>query len=310
MNKDLLLKRLTLIKYLYLQGLEISKQPESIAFSSILLFHDSIEMFLKLASTYKNKKSDKLQFIQYWDTIPELTLKASMETFNKLRVNLKHHGILPSQVDLETSRVNTTDFFNQNTLLIFNISFDEVNLFNLIIYKNTKTCLIKAQEHLEKNNYNDSVEEATKAFYELLHDYKKSKSNFNSYNRFEFTEHIYFDSWGELKDISGPINDMTNKINENFKSINEALEIISFGINYKKYTKFKNLTPVAHRFDSNNYHMEVMGDRVWNKENCQFLINFVLESTIQIQEFDYDINSILPEKMIQLNFFNKKQKSD
>jgi hypothetical protein len=295
MDKEILLKRLSLIKYLYKQGVEISNRPETIAFHSILLFHDSVEMFLKLAATYKNMRSDKFSFMEYWIQIPELTLKASMDSFNKLRVNLKHHGQIPSKVDLETSRVNTTDFFHQNTQLIFGVDFSQITIFDLVIYSNVKQYLINAQTLLEANKFSDSVEEVTKAFYELIDDYKESKSDYR-HNQFEFTKHIRFDRWGELKPISKPIEEMARDINDNFKTLNQALEIIALGIDYRKFTKFKMLTPIVHRFDSGEYHMEIWGEKIWDKDNCQFLIDFVLESAIKMQEFDYNIDSVHPEE--------------
>ena len=50
MTQDLILKRLSYIKRLYELGVEQIKQPEVIAYSSILCFHDSIDMFMQLAA--------------------------------------------------------------------------------------------------------------------------------------------------------------------------------------------------------------------------------------------------------------------
>lgn len=85
MKKEILIKRLSIIKLLYHIGYEQSKQSESIAFYSILSFHDSIEMFLKLACELKNIQADKLSFIEYWDKLPNLTLKEEMRAFNARR---------------------------------------------------------------------------------------------------------------------------------------------------------------------------------------------------------------------------------
>jgi hypothetical protein len=293
MDTQILLKRLSLIKYLYAQGTALSNQPELIAFPSILLFHDSIEMFLKLASLERNVKSDKFSFIEYWVAIPELTLKASMDSFNKLRVNLKHHGLLPSKLDLETARVNVTDFFKQNTPIIFNLAFEDISLLDLITFENTKALLIKAQEHLKKNEFSESVQESTKAFYELLYDYTKSKLHHQSGDKFNFTKQVKFNKWGDYNgEIKRVFDDFTNDVNSNFESLNEVLEILSLGIDYKKYTKFKILTPITIRMYNGKYHMQIFGERIWNIENCLFLIDFVLESAIKIQEFDYDVNSV------------------
>ena len=41
--------RLALIRYLYIQGVDQSEQPEPMALLSILTFHDAVEMFCHLA---------------------------------------------------------------------------------------------------------------------------------------------------------------------------------------------------------------------------------------------------------------------
>lgn len=106
-------------------GLEQSRQSESTSFFSILTFHDSVEMFLKLAAEHKNVRAEKLSFIEYWDKLPQLTLKESMQSLNARRVNLKHKGIIPAKIEVEASRVHTTDFFTQNSHQIFGVEFKD-----------------------------------------------------------------------------------------------------------------------------------------------------------------------------------------
>ena len=93
LSKELIIKRLSLIKYLYKIGLDQSYQSETIGAFSVLSFHDSIEMFLKLYAEHRNEKSDKFDFMTYWETFPELTLKESMRNLNERRKNIKHSVI-------------------------------------------------------------------------------------------------------------------------------------------------------------------------------------------------------------------------
>lgn len=132
LNQEIILRRLALIKQLYKIGLEQSYQVDTIASFSILSFHDSIEMFLKLVAENLDLKADKYNFIDYWENIANLTLKESMRNINARRVNIKHKGLLPSKIDIEISRVNTTDFFEQNVKLQFDIEFNDISLLTLI----------------------------------------------------------------------------------------------------------------------------------------------------------------------------------
>jgi len=72
---ELLIKRLAYIKQLYRIGMEQSQRNENIAVFSILAFHDSIEMFLALLCEHKNINNKDFKFLQYWDSIKELTHK-------------------------------------------------------------------------------------------------------------------------------------------------------------------------------------------------------------------------------------------
>ena len=51
-----------------------------------------------------------------------------MHAFNKARVGLKHHGVLPAKVHTEAIRANVTSFFVESTILIFGVEFDDISL--------------------------------------------------------------------------------------------------------------------------------------------------------------------------------------
>jgi hypothetical protein len=295
MNIENILKRLSIIKLLYKIGIEQSQQGEMISHFSILSFHDSIEMFLKLSAENKNKK-DCQNFMQYWEKIPELTLKESMRNLNLSRVNLKHKGLLPSKIDIESARVNTSDFFNQNTKIIFDIEFKDVSLFELIKSENIKEFLIKAQNLLNENQFEDSAKNCTIAFYELLNGYKENKSESYYDNPFKLTEKVSFrnSGWGNDKTpIDQKLKEIFDKVNKNFKNLESSIEVLSLGLNYKKYLKFKILEPNSYK-DSQGKYIFYESNLVisWNKENCQFMIDFVLDSILKLQEFDFEYKDL------------------
>lgn len=290
-DKGLLIKRLSIVKLLYKIGLEQSKQTESISFFSILSFHDSVEMFLKLAAEHKEIKSDKFSFIEYWDNMPHLTLKESMRNLNARRVNLKHKGLIPAKIEIETSRVNTTDFFEQNTKATFDIEFSEISLFELIKFVKARELLILSQQYLSKSEINHCVENVTKSFYELLVEYKENKRLWGK-SHFSFFDSIRSGSYNSMNErnhgTDRRLEKVVEQVNKNFEQIEKALEVISLGLDYRKFAKFKMLTPIVHRLSGGNYHMQLMGKKNWSVENCQFLIDFVLECALKLQEFDFD----------------------
>lgn len=300
LNKEILIKRLSLIKYLYQIGIEQTRQSETIAAFSILSLHDSIEMFLKLLSEHLKMNSDKYSFIDYWNNIPTLTLKESMRNLNARRVNIKHKGLLPSKADIEISRVNATDFFEQNTITQFGIEFKDISLFSLIQYKNVREHLETSQKALDENKMEDSIENSAIAFDELIYSYENNKSGYYNNSPFYFGRDLRFLSSFHLgigrgvRDSEGKkMADFIDRVKESLEEIQNAIKILSFGIDYKKFAKFKLLTPIVTRTMNGEHFAEVWDKKKWTKENCQYCIDFVFECSIKLQEFDFDLYELI-----------------
>ena len=300
MTEENILKRLSIIKLLYKIGIEQSYKGEMTSFFSILSFHDSIEMFLKLTTEKENKK-DCQNFMQYWEVLPDLTLKESMRILNSNRVNLKHKGITPSKIEIETVRVNTTSFFEQNTPIYFDLEFVNVSLFELIKYSTTKEHLKRAEEYLKNHDFEKCIYESSKAFNELLLEYKKSKSSEYSFsNPFDLIEKISFDNsnrWGN--ENKTPIDDQLKKtfdiVNENFVKLENTLQVVSLGIDYKKYLKFSLLSPKFYKTSTGEYQF-YGNSKKWSNQECEFFIDFVLDSALILQEFDFSFSDLSKDK--------------
>lgn len=292
-EKEIILKRLAIIKHLYKIGLEQSKQVETVAAFSILSFHDSIEMFLKLLAEKRNIKSEKFSFLDYWTKIPTLTLKESMRNLNARRVNIKHKGILPSKTDIELSRVNTTDFFNQNVIEHFKIEFESISLIDLVSYKKVKEHLNISQDSLGSNNTESSIENVALAFDVLLNSYEENKIGNNRYSPFFFGKDLSFNSAFHMGIKDRKMSEFVDKVKDSLEAMQKAIKVMSLGIDYKKFVKFNLLTPNIVRTLGGYHVAQIYGEKKWTKENCQYCIDFVIDSSLKLQEFDFDIEEIV-----------------
>ncbi len=292
LNQDVIIQRLSHIKQLYQIGCEQSKQFESIAVFSILSFHDSIEMFLKLLAEHKDINSRQFNFLDYWDKIPDLTLKESMRNLNARRVNLKHKGLLPAKSEIDISRVNAIDFYEQNTFNQFGINFSEISLINLVAYSEVRKFLKLSEDFLAKNEIEDCLANVAIAFDELLSTYEKSKSQYFGRSPFFFGQDLTFNDSYSMNLSDRQLSEFVDKVKESIESIQKAVKITSFGIDYKKYVKFKMLTPSVQRAINGAVHLNFWRSKKTNKENCQFCIDFVIYSALTLQEFDFDFESL------------------
>lgn len=303
-NSQLLYKRLSLIKQLINIGVEQSHQSESIAVFSLLAFHDSIEMFLKLLCEHKNLKSEKIDFMNYWELIPDLTLKESMRNLNARRVNLKHKGLLPAKSEIEISRVNTIDFFEQNTLLQFGVDYKDISLIGLVDYSSVKNYLEISQNSLNSGDIEKCIENAAFAFDELLYLYEGNKGHWKSpfhfgkdmrfqtsffmgLSRSEFSE---FEKLGKFVDV----------VTDSLTVIQKAIKINCLGIDYKEFIKFDFLTPNVIRWEKRELQAEMIGKKKWTIENCQYCIDFVIKAALKLQEFDFDISSLVEDNILEI----------
>jgi len=69
MDKSILIRRLSLIKHIFNLGLLESNKPEPLCSTSILLFHDSLELFFHLAVEHINASKSDIKFMKYFEII-------------------------------------------------------------------------------------------------------------------------------------------------------------------------------------------------------------------------------------------------
>jgi hypothetical protein len=303
LNEGVVIKRLAFIKYLYKVAVEQSQRPEPLCSTSILTFHDAIELFLQLACEHLDVGKDKgeIRFLEYWGILASKlpsgvpTHKESMEKLNRARVDLKHRGILPSKSQIEEFRAIATDFFEENSLRIFGIKFSEVSLIELVLCEEAKNNLKEAMQLLEQNKIEESLDKVALAFEQLIDDYERRKIDQFGRSPFFFGEDLTFlDSFfiGIDRSQLGKLADFIDKAKESIEALQKVVKILSLGIDYRRYVKFRLFTPNVARIIGGNYHVLRVqwGKRgVPSVEDVRFCIDFVIESAVILQEFDFNI---------------------
>ena len=177
LDKNVIINRLAFIKYLYRVAVEQSQKSEPLCAASVLFFHDAVELFLQLTSEHLDIGKEGLKFMEYWDLISkkldiELSQKESMRRLNRARVSLKHHGTLPSKLDIEAFRASSTAFFKENTPIIFGVDFSQISLIELIQYEGVKNKLKNAEKLAKENKIEEALDKVALAFTELIDNYE------------------------------------------------------------------------------------------------------------------------------------------
>ena len=293
------LQRLSFIKYLFSIGLYQSNQPEPLYGASILSFHDSVELFLQLSLEKLNISKTTQNFMDYWDIIDKelkntiLSQKEGMRRLNKARVDLKHYGIIPSKLDIESFRVTTSAFFNENCPIIFVINFDDISLIDTIKFERPKNLLKQAKENFENGLIDKSLESLALSFEYLISDYEESKKDELNRSPFFFGEpmtNLKSFYLGGIINEDRKIKEFVDKVSKSIEEIQKAIKILSFGIDYKKYAKFQSIVPYVVFSINNEPIFYVREGMTLSKEDLEFCINFMVESALKLQEFDFELN--------------------
>lgn len=300
MSEEKIIERLAFIKHLYNLGVEQSQKVEPLCHVSILIFHDAVELFLQLVAQHLGVKDSikEIKFMEYWDLINPIlkekgksgiTQKMAMERLNKARVSLKHYGIPPSKSAIEEFRVNTTNFFEENTSIVFNIEFARISLIRLIAYKNVREVLEEACRLLEENKTKDALSRTALAFAQLIDNYEDKKRDEYGRSPFFFGRDLTFLNSFFMK-IEGELGRFIDTVKESIEALQSAVKVLSLGLDYKRYTRFRLLTPIVYRTLDGKYHItEVQrGSKgIPSKEDAQFCIDFVIGSALILQESDF-----------------------
>ncbi len=294
MNKEIILRRLAIIKYLFNQGIEQAKRSENLSSFSILSFHDAIEMFLKLYSEYKDK-DESFSFPKYWDKFPELPCKEQMNSLSLRRKNLKHKGIFPSKLDIDHSKFSTKEFLEEATKLIDGLDFEKISLTDLVSDSKVRELLKKAEQSIPIKNYESVLENTASAFEILITEYeRKAEGDYRS--PFYFGESLSFHNsfFMGFKEFDQPqefqrLGEFVDKVGESIEQMQFAIKIISLGIDYRKYVQFNYLTPKATLMRNGEVVCEMMSNYLKDEyptEELEFLVDFVIESAMKLQEFE------------------------
>lgn len=318
MVDDIITEKLSFIKYLYTLGLEQSRLSEPINSVSILLFHDSVELFLILLLDSQDMSIHNKPFMQIFDEIhkkiPKFkTSQSDIRRLNDIRVNLKHRGNRVAQSDIDRCRSIVTEFFNHNTPLFFKVEFESISLLNLLHNEDAKKSFIDIQELMKNSKFNECIIKIGDLFDKLLYssiiqnpyvDEQYPGSEFmnmwNVQNNIDFyddlvdlkNETIY--TKNEITNVKNEIADIKNKIEKmsnKFKIISEGQIILSLGLDYHKYLNFRQIiTFETYNRGYTNHDFLNREEIKYDIDSCQFCYRYTLDCAIRLQNANNHTN--------------------
>ena len=296
-------RRLAFIRYLFETGVSQSRVPAPLKCTSILVMHDAVELWLQLASEHLNVGAKDPWFMEYWDLLSpklapeELSQKESMRRLNKARVAMKHHGTFPSDLDVEAFRASTMSFFQDNTPIVFGVNLDEISLVEYVNPEASRALLKDAQADLARGEVLDALGKIAIAYAEMIRDYEERKRTRFGRSPFYFGRDLTFQSafFMGLKRGSSEerkLAEFVDRVKESIESMQDAMKVLALGVDYRKYSKFKRLTPHVRRMAGGPLRTiwrPVQGEPAPTHDDVLFCLDFVVESALALAEFDYSL---------------------
>jgi hypothetical protein len=294
-------KRLAFTRFLYIQGLEQSHQPEPLSATALLSFHDAVELFLVLAGEHLNANLPaSLNFLEYWDRLTPylpgqvpLGHKKAMGRMNRLRVNLKHHGSIPSTSDLEQLRADITSFFTDSTSLVFGADFERLKLTDLVIQIEARRLVELADAHAENGEYVEALAKLSEAFQLLIKDYATRKKIGYNDTPYTFGSDFRF-ATPVTNELRRSTNDRLGKflgeLYHTVRAMQEAMKVMAVGIDYRRYALFSMLTPEILHFANGQVDIIPKPGLILTDDDYQFCYQFVISAALRLAEVDFDLD--------------------
>ncbi|MFJ1588618.1 hypothetical protein ACIOC1_35520 [Streptomyces sp. NPDC088197] len=286
-------QRLAFIRFLYEQGTAQAGQPQPIAATSVLSFHDSVELFLVLAGEHLQVNlPTQINFSEYWGKLApklpsgsELPSKKAMERMNKLRVNLKHHGAIPSPTDIAQVKADVTTFFTDATQLVFGGSFTEIDMIDLVTRVETVQLLQDAHTHALVGDFPSAMAGLRIAFTELIDHYTEHRTR-GARSPFRFGPTVTNRPFDHRNSRDETLRQL-DKVSNATEAIQRAMRVISLGIDYARYAQFEILAPVVHGYmDGSRRFVVDEGHKLLSEGDYQFGRLFLIESALQAAKAD------------------------
>ncbi len=210
----------------------------------------------------------------YWDQLAHkfpmngLPQKEAMRRMNKSRVALKHHGTLPSRLDVDAFRASVTSFFEDSCPLVFGIHFKSISLINLVQYTNVRTTLEEASKSIEAGEKEGAIQKIAIAFDQLLDVYEsKTQTDFGrSLFSFDHSVSSVFSSPDDdaIADLASEVESFANDVESALENMQNAIKILALGLDYRRYVRFQLLTPSVIKLSNGNYQVHPKRSRVYH----------------------------------------------
>ena len=159
-NRSSEIRQLVLAKSLFLHGCSHATCKDSVSrMLAIHHFDNAIEMVLKCVATKRGitQKGKYFYFEELLQKVSDVPLREQVRGLHQARNIVQHQGDIPSVESVVKHKGYTEDFFREVCSQIFNISFEQLYLSELVESEPLRECLLKAEQAFENSDFKKCI---------------------------------------------------------------------------------------------------------------------------------------------------------
>lgn len=288
-------RRLAFVRLMLGRAVEESALPAPFSFDSVGRFHDAAEMFLAIAVQELHAVLPK-EFIKYWDSLePHLgrpmQYRAQAERMNKVRVAWKHFGAEPSLTEIERARLTVTGLLEDECEPLFGVAFADVSLAAFIASADARFLVAEAERHWAEGAEADAFYDLADAFDRMIQDAKRSKMVSYDRSLYDFGRDMRFLTSFHQNLGFGKQRDFVDGTIKSIESLDQAVMLLALGLDFRRYGRFRSLTPVVSRFvGGGSQAAEGVRRSPRTTADFEFCRDFVVSSAVHIAQHDVPLD--------------------
>jgi hypothetical protein len=297
--------RLALIRLLYLQGVEQSRQPRPLSAASILTFHDTTELFLILAAEHLQAGpiTRDSSLLQYWTVLRsrrgftgvELSGQHGIGRLISVRNDVKHLGKLPSPEDIVDARSSVTGFLEDNTPKVFGLEFASIDMADVVPQEKTRTHIKAAAAAKTSGDRTEAMAQLAEAFRDLFDaqvGYGRGTFSFGATIQHQPWAHArpmvdglangarYPQNLRTAQHAADQLDRQVKSLTETVRLLQSGLRVIALGIDPARYDRFHRITPTVY-FSGEHRQVHVPNGYAPTQEEFDECTQFVIDAALR-----------------------------
>ncbi|GAB2686008.1 hypothetical protein [Aliiglaciecola aliphaticivorans] len=272
-----------LSKHLFKKAIEAYSPSDVFSHGiTVSLLQDAAEMLIWHIAKYRNIDiKPKDGFVSLINNIDSqhggVDLKPQIFELNSARVNFKHYGNIPSNVDVPKYIESCKQFLILNSHKI-GVDFQTISSADGVVNEKIRGCLKLSEKHLEKEHYDKALTQSSIAFQEL----ERIASNKVGIGSLSLDDIRYsHDIWPI--DTRDSARDFTHKIANLFEKVAERFSLAQFGYSLEHVLSIKSMCVQVNISESGNILGTVSSNNTREEPDAIRYINeFVIEASRKI----------------------------